>query len=107
MKEKNIYIGIIITINILYLLTFLGITYINETYIETFNFLIRFFVSIILIINFNPYNKHKMTELDKTLIFSTASFLLLNLLVTEGYLEYIETNQHVQTLKNKIMNESI
>ena len=52
----------------------------------------------------NQYNKHKITELDKTLIFSTALFLLLNLLVTEGYLKYIENNKEIQKLKNKLNN---
>jgi hypothetical protein len=82
LKFFNIIIAIIY---ILYFSAFLGITYIDKTKVHLLSITIEFIICIILILRFNPFKHHIMTDFDKAIIFSAASFLFINLFTTEIY----------------------
>ena len=79
---------LIAVIYILYFSTFLGITYINKSKIHLMSVIIESIICIILILRFNPFRKHQMTDFDRAIIFSAASFLLINLFTNEIYSQY-------------------
>jgi hypothetical protein len=84
----------VVLVHILYLAVFLGVVYIDESYIRYLSTLIQCFVAIFLTIRFNPYNdSYSITEFDKQTIFYSATFLLLNVVATEVYTSFIKSEK--------------
>ena len=77
------YVYILTILQIIYVLIFFGLVYINPMYLTTFNILIQSFVCIFLLIRFHPYREHHLKQYDSKIIFSSALFLLINL----GFIE--------------------
>jgi hypothetical protein len=76
----------ILLIHIAYLAAFLGILYIDESYIHYFSTFIQFGVCLFLIVRFFPLRKiHEITKLDISIIFYCATFLLMNVVFIEIY----------------------
>ena len=76
----------IIVLYISYLAVFLGIWYIDESYIRVFSTIVQLVVCIFLIVRFFPFSKiYEITKLDASIIFYCATFLLLNVVVVELY----------------------
>jgi len=81
-----LFTGSIIFIHIAYLAVFLGILYIDESYIRAFSTCIQFGVCMFLIVRFFPLRKsHEVTQLDVSIIFYCATFLLMNVVFIEVY----------------------
>jgi hypothetical protein len=57
---------------------FLGIIYINPSYVQIAASFIRIGIAVILIIRFNPFIKHDFKKFDGELIFTAAIILLVN-----------------------------
>ena len=75
---------------ILYIIVLFGITTLAPEYLNTLRNFIKIYISLILIIKFNPfikYNKY-LSEFDKKLVFSAGIYLLF----TTSIIEIIETN---------------
>ena len=67
-------------INITYLLYFsiaLGLSAKAPKYLDTLNYYTKIYISIFLIVRFNPFIKVKFTRLDKKIVFSAGIFILL------------------------------
>ena len=97
-NQKNmIFMWSISIIYILYIITFLGLVSIKSHYISNARTFIEAISCVILIIRFNPYVNHNITNFDKTIIFSVATFLLFNIVISELYLRY-STNPIVNSL---------
>jgi hypothetical protein len=103
-QKENIYYISILILYLTYILTFLGVIYLNKKYIRIFNIIIQISICLLLILRFNPYNEHQITNFDKTLIISAASFLLFNLFVTEIYSAYIIKTSWYNDIKTHIMS---
>ena len=86
--KLNLFKMSIATMYIFYFLTFLGVSYIDKSKIHLISIIIESIVCIILIIRFNPFTHHQMTDFDRTIIFSAASFLFINLITNEVYSQY-------------------
>ena len=93
--EKN-YMYVNIVIHTIFFATFLGIVYINTSYLRQLNIFIQFAVCVFLMIRFHPFRKHEFHQYDAGIIFSCALFLLFNL----GIVEYIK--QYLPSLQNEI-----
>lgn len=71
-----IIIGIIYT---LYLVSIVGIAYIDPEYAKVLNTWLRTFIAFVLILRFNPLRKNvSFTTNDQTLVFASAVYLLSN-----------------------------
>lgn len=89
--REPLFIFSVLLVHILYLAVFLGVVYIDESYIRNLSTIIQAFVAIFLTIRFNPYNiDNRITDFDKQVIFYSATFLLLNVVATEVYVSFIE-----------------
>jgi len=109
-NRTSIFMFSIFLVHILYLAVFLGVVYIDESYIRNLSTIIQTFVAIFLAIRFNPFNMNdRITDFDKQVIFYLATFLLLNVVATEVYVAFIEKTplDHVvktaQTTVNSIV----
>ena len=86
------YIHILTILQIIYVLTFVGLVYINPTYLTAFNILIQSFVCIFLLIRFHPYREHHLRQYDSKIIFSSALFLFINLGFVEIFRNIIKND---------------
>ena len=88
--HKNIYNSIAIISLVFYILAFTGLLYTDPKYLETLHSIIKIYISIILIIRFNPFTKPVYNEsnfdFDRKIAFSAGFFLLL----ASGINEYVE-----------------
>ena len=84
----------IIIIFILYIVTFLGIFYINSNYINAFSVIVHIIIALILIIRFNPFYKTQFdNDIDPPIIFTSGLFILTNIGFT-----FVFDNKTIQTL---------
>ena len=92
---RNNYILIIF--NIIYFSSLIGIAYINISYITFFKIVIHTLLCLILIYRFNPLRKNvALKEYDSILIFSTATFLLLNMGIVESIKNFYIKNNNIK-----------
>ena len=73
----------------MYIVAFLGIYYVNPEYSKYLSIFIRLFISIFLLIRFNPFSKVIINTNDSILISASAFFLLINTGVTEYLYNYV------------------
>jgi hypothetical protein len=90
-----VYISMMVTVHILYFITFVGILQVNSTYIHYLDVFIQLFICIFLMLRFNPLREHKLHKNDSIIIFGSAIFLLSNLGVTRWFYSYAD-----HTVKN-------
>jgi len=93
MKEYKLYVftTLVILIHIAYLAVFFGIIALDEKYIRNFSTLIQLGVCMFLIYRFFPYRSvYVLTQLDISIIFYCATFLLLNVVATEVYVAFFQ-----------------
>lgn len=98
--HENIYILISNISIIIYILALFGISLTNPKYISLLREILKIYISIILIIRFNPYIKIDYSknnfEFDRKIAFTSGIFLLLTTAVNT-YFENVILN-----IKNKI-----
>lgn len=80
LKTHEKTFDIIIKISyLLYFLTFFGLYNKAPQYLKIINYIIHTYISIFLIVRFNPYTKIiKFTEFDRKIIFTAGIFLILS-----------------------------
>ena len=82
----------------LFIVSFLGISYVAPQYNSTLTEIIKVYICILLIYRFNPLNgKKKCSEFDKQLAFSASVFLFLTTVI--GQIIYFN---FVNKVKNDI-----
>lgn len=97
---KKMYYYSIYLSYIIFGITALGLYKIAPQYLLTLNEGLKIFVSLFLIIRFNPLNKSTFTEFDKEISFSAGTFLLLTTTIT-SYLYTNIASQFIDDNENK------
>jgi len=82
-KSAYYYVYLIIFLHAVYVLIFIGLVSVNQAYLRYLNVIMQLFVCVFLIIRFFPMRKQRLKEYDGTIIFGSATFLLMNL----GFIE--------------------
>jgi hypothetical protein len=82
-KGAHYYVYGIVFLHALYILIFIGLVSVNQTYLRYLNVTMQLFVCVFLIIRFFPMRKQTLKEYDGKIIFGSATFLLMNL----GFIE--------------------
>ena len=77
------YDTIWVIIYILYFGIAFGLSTQAPKWLSFFNLLIKVFISVFLIIRFNPYNKIQFSNLDQKIAFSAGFFVLATTLTTK------------------------
>jgi hypothetical protein len=89
MHEK-LYLYSMYVLYVLYIVSFFGLYDKSPGYIMLINYYLKLYISIFLIINFNPYShKTSFSLFDKKIIFSSGIFLLTTTTITEYLLNSI------------------
>ena len=81
--HQRFYLTIFYLSWILYFIALFGITTFNPKYLDKLNLIIKVYVSLFLIIRFNPFTKLKINNFDRNIIFSSGIFLLSTTAITE------------------------
>jgi hypothetical protein len=84
----------------LYFIIFFGISKTAPNYLTELEMIMKFTVSFILIIKYNPlYTKSTFTDIDKQIVFSTAVFLLMTTTLANFITRYVHTiKTHIQPM---------
>jgi len=85
-----IYYWFIGILYLAYIATFMGVFYIGKTYLHTLSTIIQVFISLVLMVRFNPLRKHAVSQNTNVLVFACAFFLLLNVALSEGLRKYTQ-----------------
>lgn len=79
--------GTIISL-ILFIISLLGISIVNLKYISSLRTILKVYISVILLIRFNPYMKYNKTDVqqkfDRKIAFSAGLFLLLTTTILDS-----------------------
>lgn len=62
---------------LLFIISLIGIYIKAPEYFNTLNLIVKLYISIFLIIYFNPYSNHKFNDFDRSVVFRAGIFLLL------------------------------
>lgn len=103
--HQQFYLTIFYLSWILYFIALFGITNFNPEYLDTLNFIIKIYVSLFLIIRFNPFTKLKINNFDRKIIFSSGIFLLSTTAITELIKSFIITK--IKSTTNKTYEDLI
>jgi hypothetical protein len=103
--HQQFYLTIFYLSWILYFIALFGITNFNPEYLDTLNLIIKIYVSLFLIIRFNPFTKLKINNFDRKIIFSSGIFLLSTTAITELIKSFIITK--IKTTTNKAYEDLI
>lgn len=89
---KPTYMFLVTGFYIVYVLIFLGISYIAPQYIRFVSNAIHILLAVILIIKFNPFrSNHTILPSDGALIFGAAIFILINVGITEFAMSFFDS----------------
>jgi len=99
LKEQS-YWYLIYASYILYFISYLGVSYIAPNYHHVLTEIIKIYVCVLLIYNFNPWGRKECTSLDKTLAFSAAWFLVLTTILGQAAVYY--TKHFINEVKSKV-----
>jgi hypothetical protein len=98
--QNNLYNIIIIITWILYLLITFGLSINAPEYLEDLQYFVKIYISLFLIIRFNPLRKVEFTNLDRKIAFSAGLFLLGTTFINQilqNYFLYLK--QFVKSIK--------
>ena len=99
--QSKLYYMIVCLTWLLYLVIALGLSIKAPEYLDTLQYYIKIYISIFLIIRFNPFTKVKFTELDTKIAFSAGVFLLATTAVNNLLHSYLsDIKQYFISLLN-------
>jgi len=88
-QERLFYIAVGISY-ILYGLTLFGLYKKAPNYLYTLNMVMRIYVSLFLILRFNPYVTNTFTDFDRKIAYTSGIFLLLTTTLTDIIISYVK-----------------
>lgn len=97
---QTIFLYLLILSYILYVLVFIGIVNNSPSYLETLNFVLKIYVSLVLLIRFNPFINRAFTEFDKKIVFSCALFLISTTTINEIAINYKRIKGYIKNYTN-------
>ena len=74
----------------LYFLFVIGFANNAPEYLVPLNYYVQIYVSLFLIIRFNPFSNVKFTELDKKIVFTAGLFIVSTTILNKSMLDYVE-----------------
>lgn len=84
----------------LYIVAYLQIGYYNPKYLDMLQVYMKYYVTIFLLIRFNPFTNNTFTEFDRKVVFSSAIFLLTTTAFNE-YAKQLDMTELVKLVRMK------
>jgi hypothetical protein len=92
--QYKVFTGIIYISWVLYILIALGLSANAPEYLYILNSVVKIYVSLFLIIRFNPFRRVKFTELDAKIAFSAGVFLIATTTINTILQHYLSNITH-------------
>ena len=96
--KKPVYVTMILLLYSLYFLLYIGIFYVNPTYINNLSIAIRIFVCAFLLYKFHPFREHKLNHFDDKLIFASAILILTDMCITQYVINIIAPTKNIKIM---------
>jgi hypothetical protein len=87
--QYNLFIFVTYLSWFLYIVILLGLSINAPEYLYDLQYYVKLYVSLFLVLRFNPLRKVKFTELDKKIAFSAGLFLLATTAINEIFVSYL------------------
>ncbi len=85
---------------VLYFIILLGLSANAPEYLSSLQYYVKIYVSLFLVIRFNPFRYHRFTELDAQIAFSAGMFLLTTSAIDKLLITYLkEVRDYLDFLK--------
>jgi len=84
----------------LYIVAYLQIGYYNPRYLDMLQLYMKYYVTLFLLIRFNPFTNSHFTEFDRKIVFSSAIFLFTTTAFNE-YAKQLDMSELVKFIKMK------
>ena len=97
-----VFLNLLIMSYVLYAFVFIGIVTSAPSYLETLNFVIKIYVSLVLLIRFNPLVTRQFTPFDQKIIFTSALFLFSTTTINEVFINYTNITDYLSAIKQNI-----
>ena len=76
--HESVYMTFLYSSYVLYFIAFTGILSLDPSYLSVLETVIKYYISIMLLIRFNPFVDRKITKFDKKLVFTSALLLFIS-----------------------------
>ena len=86
--SPHVYFLLVTLWYLVYVISIIGLAYIEPKYIKTLNTVIQYFIAIILFIRFNPFRKHVICNKNDRIFILASSFFLL---VNDEFTDYVRS----------------
>ena len=84
----------------LYIIAYLQIGYYNTKYLDMLQLYMKYYVTLFLLIRFNPFTNNTFNEFDRKVVFSSAIFLLTTTAFNE-YAKNLDITELINLVKMK------
>lgn len=84
----------------LYIIAYLQIGYYNPRYLDILQLYMKYYVTLFLLIRFNPFTNNTFNEFDRKVVFSSAIFLLTTTTFNE-YAKNLDITELINLVKMK------
>lgn len=84
----------------LYIIAYLQIGYYNPKYLDMLQLYMKYYVTLFLLIRFNPFTNNTFNEFDRKVVFSSAIFLLTTTTFNE-YAKDLDISELINLVKMK------
>lgn len=102
--QEKIFNIVIVTNYILYFAIILGISINAPTYLASLDYYVKMYVSLFLLLRFNPFRKVEFTELDRKIVFSSAIFIFTTTAINSLLITYLKKTKTFVIQKSKAIN---
>ena len=108
--HKKAYISFLYASYVLFIIAFTGIITIDPMYLSTLETVLKYYVSLFLIVRFNPWAKRdtdkETRDFDQRIAFAAGFFLLLTTTAAEFVQEYVTKIATKAKLNNLILHST-
>jgi hypothetical protein len=98
--QYNMFLFVTYLTWFLYIIIALGLSINAPEYLYDLQYYIKIYVSLFLVLRFNPFRNVEFTELDKKIVFSAGLFLITTTAINEILMVYFNNiNNYLYFLK--------
>jgi hypothetical protein len=97
--QEKMFTYVIYSSYILYFIVLFGLSTQAPKYLDLLEIFIKIYVSLFLLIRFNPFRHVKFTDLDRRIAFSAGLFIFTTSVINEIIMHYVDV------IKNNIKNK--
>lgn len=95
--QENVFTFVVGLSWVLYALIVLGLSTSAPMYLTDLQYYTKIYVSLFLILRFNPFRKIKFTDLDRKIAFASGVFLLGTTAINTILIRYLENVKNTLT----------